>query len=357
LSNFTPVAGVLGGRRNNPPDELNGAKIRPLCVYNPLHYQEIPELFMDYVCCVTGKSPSTTGAGSEGALSKGPFNAIGATADLNNMLASMILTQYGGYSSAAGWIGPKYKMEHDFSLIVPELWCRMTPRERDPQFLIDNGYLERIDGFEYEGRKIPASRLGFRITKRFVHYFFCRIFDNPSGVFTEDMLKPETQDMEVYVDGIENIAQAMEKSALLYFQDGYIEDACPPLRAILHVMAYGHYNGKSIQDPDLRSMFTREALINSKWYKARLFTKQQREIGLWKRHVQYLSDFMGRAGYEGTCQKMRIAERLEEAKKELEYVSSTEYLNQLVGTLGADPIHGEYKYTTLPAGQIPVDIQ
>jgi len=41
-----PVAGVLGGRRNNPPDELNGVKIRPLCVYNPLHYQELPELFM-----------------------------------------------------------------------------------------------------------------------------------------------------------------------------------------------------------------------------------------------------------------------------------------------------------------------
>ncbi len=52
-----PVAGVLGGRRNNPPDELNGVKIRPLCVYNPIHYQELPELLMDYVTCVTGKSP------------------------------------------------------------------------------------------------------------------------------------------------------------------------------------------------------------------------------------------------------------------------------------------------------------
>lgn len=109
-----PVAGVLSGRRNNPPDELDGAKIRPLCVYNPIHYQELPELLMDYVCCVTGKSPSTTGAGSEGALSKGPFNAIGATADLNNMLVSMILTQYGGFSSAAGWIGPKYRVVRRF---------------------------------------------------------------------------------------------------------------------------------------------------------------------------------------------------------------------------------------------------
>ena len=85
-------------------------------MYNPLHYQELPELLMDYVCCVTGKSPSTTGAGSEGALSKGPFNAIGATADLNNMLVSMILTEYGGFSSAAGWIGPKYRMVSQYSL-------------------------------------------------------------------------------------------------------------------------------------------------------------------------------------------------------------------------------------------------
>jgi phosphoenolpyruvate carboxykinase (diphosphate) len=46
-----PVVGVLSGRRNNPPDELKGKKIRPLCVYNPIHYQELPELFMDYVTC------------------------------------------------------------------------------------------------------------------------------------------------------------------------------------------------------------------------------------------------------------------------------------------------------------------
>mmetsp|Transcript_14194 Transcript_14194/g.22890 ORF Transcript_14194/g.22890 Transcript_14194/m.22890 type:complete len:1008 (-) Transcript_14194:752-3775(-) len=152
-----PVAGVLGGRRNNPPDELNGAKIRPLCVFNPIHYQELPELLMDYVTCVTGKSPSTTGAGSEGALSKGPFNAIGATADLNNMLISMILTDYGGFSSAAGWIGPNYRVDHDISLLIPELWCRMTPQERDPKFLIDNGYLEPVEDFEYEGRSIPGE--------------------------------------------------------------------------------------------------------------------------------------------------------------------------------------------------------
>jgi hypothetical protein len=337
-----PVAGVLSGRRNNPPDELNGKKIRPLCVYNPIHYQELPELFMDYICCVTGKSPSTTGAGSEGALSKGPFNAIGATADLNNALVSMILTGYGGFSSAAGWIGSNYRVDHDISLLVPELWCRMTPEERDPAYMIKKGFLEKIDDFEYEGRTVPASRLGYRITKRFVHFFFCRIFDNPSGVFTEDMLQPEKQDLDVYVDGIENIAQAMEKSALLYFEDGIIEDACPPLRAVLHCMAYGHYMGKTISDPEIRAMFTREALIKSKWYHARLVKKQAHDVGLWKQHVAYLETFLNRPSYEVEARRLHVSKRLEDARKELARVSSPEYVEKLSGTLGADPLHDGY---------------
>jgi hypothetical protein len=62
------------GRRNNPPDPKAG--IPPLAVYSPIHYQELPELFMDFICSLTGKSPSTTGFGSEGALTKGPFNAL-----------------------------------------------------------------------------------------------------------------------------------------------------------------------------------------------------------------------------------------------------------------------------------------
>lgn len=61
-----PVDAVLAGRRNNPPE----AGIRALAVYNPIHYQHLPELFMDFISSLTGKSPSTTGAGSEGALTK-----------------------------------------------------------------------------------------------------------------------------------------------------------------------------------------------------------------------------------------------------------------------------------------------
>ena len=86
---------VLAGRRNNPADPKVG--LPPLAVYNPVHYQELPELFMDFICSLTGKSPSTTGAGSEGALTKGPFNALPPIIDLNNALVSMLLTGYGAY--------------------------------------------------------------------------------------------------------------------------------------------------------------------------------------------------------------------------------------------------------------------
>ena len=58
------------------------------------------------------------------------------------------------------YIGRKYKMDHDVSLLVPELWARLTPEERDPRYLLQRGYLERLVDFEYEGRPIPASRLG-----------------------------------------------------------------------------------------------------------------------------------------------------------------------------------------------------
>ena len=333
-----PVISVLSGRRNNPPDEIDGKKIRPLCVYNPIHYQELPELFMDYICSVTGKSPSTTGAGSEGALTKGPFNAIYATADLNNALVSMILTGYAGFSTAAGWIGPDCRVDHDISLLIPEIWCRLFPTERDPEVMIKNGELEKVEDFEFEGKAVLASRLGYRITQRFVHTYFGRVFDNPAAVFNEELLRPETQDMNVFVDGVNNLVEAQQKAALAYFKDGSIEQACPPLKAVLHVMAYGHYEGKTMADPDLRALFTREALLESDWYRARLLIKQEREVALWTRHVSSLEQFMKRPGYEHEAARLNISARLERARAELERVSGSAYLDELVGTLGADPI-------------------
>ncbi len=42
-----PVNTVLPGRRNNPADPKIG--LPPLAVYSPIHYQELPELFMEFI--------------------------------------------------------------------------------------------------------------------------------------------------------------------------------------------------------------------------------------------------------------------------------------------------------------------
>jgi hypothetical protein len=329
-----PVDAVLTGRRNNPPEP----GIRSLAVYNPIHYQELPELFMDFICSLTGKSPSTTGAGSEGALTKGPFNALRTTADLNNALVSYILTGYAGFSSSAGYVGPYVRVDHDISLLIPEIWARLSVEERTPEYLIKHGYLEPLEDFEHNGKQVLASRLGYRITEHFVHGFFGKIFDNPSAVFTEAILKPETQDQETYVDGIDNIVEAQQRVALQYLEDGSIEDACPPLQALLIIMATGKYMGMDVHDPEFRALFTRKNLLESDWYRERLEIKQQRDIALWQRHVDNLQHFLDDADYVDEAERLGIPARLETAKQKLEAVQQPVYMESLVGTLGADPL-------------------
>ena len=185
---YTPVNAVMPGRRNNPPDPVSA--FRSLAVFNPIHYLELPELFMEFISSMTGKSPSTTGAGSEGALTKGPFNALPPIIDLNAALVSYALTGYDAFISAAGYIGPKVRVDHDISLLIPEVWCRMSPAERQPAFLIENGYLEKCEDFEFDGKKVLASRLGWRMTASFVRAFFGRVFNYPHAVFTEEILRP-----------------------------------------------------------------------------------------------------------------------------------------------------------------------
>ena len=112
--------------------------------------------------------------------------------------------------------------------------------------LIEQGMLERIDDFEYDGKQIPASRLGYRITHKFVRQYLGRVFDNPSKVFTEDILKPELQDPDSFADGILHIAEAQKRVAQNYMEDGGFENACPPLKAVLNIMANGNHEGPII---------------------------------------------------------------------------------------------------------------
>jgi hypothetical protein len=323
-----PVGAVLIGRRNNPPDREAG--IRPLAVYNPIHYQELPEFFMDVICSLTGKSPSTTGAGSEGALTKAPFNALRTIIDLNAALVSYVLTGLAGYSTAAGYVGPDMRVDHDVSLLVPEIWCRLTAKERDPAFLINEGYLEPLHDFEHNGRKVMASRLGYRITSKFIHTYFGRIFDYPDRVFDDAYLRPETQDLDAFVDGVHNITEAQQRVAQQAFDDGSIEQACPPLRALLSIMAQGAFEGKDVHHPDVRRLFARETVEASEWYRQRLVAKQRVDERLWRRHLATLDPwFNEHPAADKSRRKL--------AEEHLRQITSSTYLDHLRGTLGVDP--------------------
>ena len=332
---LTPVNAVLAGRRNNPPDAAAG--IRSLAVYNPIHHMELPELFMEFICSMTGKSPSTTGAGSEGALTKGPFNALPPIYDLNSAFVSYAISGYEGFVTAAGYVGPHARVDHDISLLVPEVWCRMSVEERTPEFLHAHGYLERMRDFEHGGRKILASRLGSRITKKFANTFFGRVFNHPHVVLTDGMLQPELQGLEIFVEGMDNIVATQKRVAEHYFADGSIAWACPPLRALLHIMRDDHYEGQTLDDPGIRALFTRDSVLASDWYRARLAAKQRIDARLWERHVDYLENFLRNPSYAGVAERLGLAERLEHARARLAAVQDPGYVESLVGMTGAEP--------------------
>ena len=330
----TPVNAVLPGRRNNPPEP----GVRPLCVYNPIHFMELPELFMEFICSMTGKSPSTTGAGSEGALTKGPFNALPPVFDLNAALVSFALTGGNGFVTAAGYVGPQARVDHDISLLVPEVWSRMTVEEREPKNLVRDGFLERCKDTEHAGRKVLASRLGYRITAKFARAYLGRVFNHPHLVFTDRMLRPETQDPAVFADAMDNIVGTQKGVAELYFKDGSIELACPPLRALLHLMRDGQHEGRDLSHPDFRALFTRESVLASDWYAARLAAKQTSDRKLWQRHVATLEKFMAKPNYADEAARLDIAGRLRHARIQLERVKAATYLKELRGTIGAQPL-------------------
>jgi hypothetical protein len=214
----------------------------------------------------------------------------------------------------------------------------MTTAERDARALIAAGCLEKCTDFTYDGKPVLASRLGYRITTRFVRVYFGRVFNHPHVVFTDEMLKPELQGMDVFVDGMDNICATHKRVAESYFSDGGVNLACPPLKALLHIMAYGQFEGKNLDSPEIRALFNRDNLLVSPWYKERLNAKQKIETNLWKRHITYLEAYLDRPSYTDTVVKLNLEGRLTHARSQLKEVMSPAYREKLEGTLGVQPL-------------------
>jgi hypothetical protein len=204
--------------------------------------------------------------------------------------------------------------------------------------LIKEKLLERLEDFEHNGETILASRLGYRINQRFVRRFFGRVFDNPTKVFDKSLLRPETQDADAFADGIKYVTEAHQQVAQAYLVDGSVDDACPPLQALLHIMANGEYEGLTIADDRLRNMFTRDYLLSSDWYRERLATKQRRDVALWQRHARYLDAYTSKPSSSDVASRLKLEQRRSYAAIQLEAASSEQYVASLIGTIGADPL-------------------
>jgi hypothetical protein len=206
--------------------------------------------------------------------------------------------------------------------------------EREAPYLIEQGYFEKVEDIDYQGRKVLASRLGYRITASFVDHFLGRIFEVPGAVFPEELLRPEKQGLAPFVAGVDAIVEAQRLVALNYFEDGSIAAACPPIKALLHVMAYGNYNGMTEKDEAFRALFKRENVMESDWYKARLVAKQEHDKALWQRHKTALDNFISEDLDRGDP-KWRTA--LCAVNKHLERVNGGRFLSDLNGTIGLEP--------------------
>lgn len=54
--------------------------------------------------------------------------------------------------------------------------------------------------------------------------------------------------------------------------------------------------------------------------------------------MEYLENFMAEPNNQMLVEQMNLHERLEKVKIQLNHVSSDDYLNELTGTIGSDPL-------------------
>ena len=103
-------------------------------------------------------------------------------------------------------------------------------------------------------------------------------------------------------------------------------------------MAYGNYEGKELSNPELRKYFDRDVVLQSKWYNDRLKLKQTKDSVFLEKEIQYLEDFMANPNNQVLIEEMQIKHQIDKANKQLKSVKSVKYLEDLVGTIGADPL-------------------
>ncbi len=106
----------------------------------------------------------------------------------------------------------------------------------------------------------------------------------------------------------------------------------------MSILAKGDYEGKTIDDPEVRNLFTLETLLESDWYRRRLVEQQDRDVQHWTDFVERLQTAKDSLDDGDLVDQIHLDQRLSYAKERLAEASTPEYLEGLVGTIGADPM-------------------
>ncbi|MEZ5301400.1 MAG: hypothetical protein R3F11_12235 [Verrucomicrobiales bacterium] len=199
----------------------------------------------------------------------------------------------------------------------------MFIHERDPAFLIKEGFLEKVEDFEHNGAHVPGSRLGYRMTNEFAIAFFGRVFSAPDTVFTEDMLRPELQSMDEFADGILNIAETHQRIiALLRGRRHRPRLPAAPRPAPHH--GARRLRGQRRRPPgDPRALHRRLPHGVHAGKAERLDAKATVEQRLWKRRVDCLNAYLiGKSTTVRSTDRLGLPDRLNRAEERLEFVGS-----------------------------------
>jgi hypothetical protein len=78
--------------------------------------------------------------------------------------------------------------------------------------------------------------------------------------------------------------------------------------------------------------------MDSSWYQERLGICQKIHVYHLRHCVQHMKEFAKKESNREYVHSMHIRKRIEDCQKRLEYISSDAYLNDLKGTIGADPL-------------------
>ena len=102
-------------------------------------------------------------------------------------------------------------------------------------------------------------------------------------------------------------------------------------------MRDGTWEGRGAGDPVFRALFTRESLLASDWYRARLEAQRIVDTHLAETQVRYLEKFLARPNYADVATRLNIRDRLAGATAAAQAARAPDYLEKLAGTIGAEP--------------------